>query len=364
MRRPPTASTVCLVACLLLSPAAAGARPAPGDGAAGEDPADDAEPSTAALSLLYQEIPPETPPELRLLAANNLGVKLLRAGEPGPAVEILAAAVRELADHGIGVDAMAQSRIHFNYGQALEATAEEERALEHYLEAVDHEPALRSAVGAGFRLAAGLADPDRGLGAACDLISGLLARGDLETAEALLRRSLANPDWLRAAASGDLLTLLVDYLTFAKVRPQAFQAGWWADLETARRHLGPGPDLRLQQISRAYLADFALADGGGKPGRDGHKPGRDWRPAEAPRGPFAALLKTIGDGYYQEGDKRRALQRYWLAWNLAPEERELAEYVASLLRDSAAEADPEGWLREGLLDLHPELAAALRPAPR
>ncbi|MFI5092009.1 MAG: hypothetical protein ACHQIK_01070 [Candidatus Acidiferrales bacterium] len=280
-----------------------------------------------AISAYQVAMASGTPPQ-RSLAANNLGVLLLRQGNPAKALE--AFRVVDLKT----IDPAAVYLYQYNYGRTLELNKDTKGAYSHYSDAVrlrsDFTPALDGALRIMWELkpspvsdGAGFADT-------------LVRAGRAETARGLLNRSLVL--WSSEPNAPELLAGLVRCYGALRIEPPRFFKEDWPLLQG----VGSSP-LRagISELSAAFSGKFAYSFG--------HyaEPFPYW--SNGPyREPFGELLRMLGDQYANEELYPQALACYSNAWVIS-RLPEAALYTAALIRDHR-ELDTDGRLLNQLVE--------------
>ncbi|HYK89503.1 MAG TPA: hypothetical protein VE398_12080 [Acidobacteriota bacterium] len=267
-------------------------------------------------------------PGQRSLAANNLGVLLLRQGDPVKALGVF----REVDLKAI--DPADLYIYQYNYGRTLELNKDSQGAYTHYREAVKLRPDFMPAVEGALRTlwevkpapvtdAAGFADT-------------LVRAGRADAARDLLKRSLAL--WSSEPNASQLLGGLVRCYGAERIEfSHFFQEDWPLLLKLGASPLGAG----IRELGLAFSAKFPYSFG------HNAEPFPYW--SNGPyREPFGELLRMVGDQYANEERYPQALACYSNAWVIS-RLPEAALYTAALIRDHR-ELDTDGRLLNQLVE--------------
>jgi tetratricopeptide (TPR) repeat protein len=260
-------------------------------------------------------------------ARNAWGLALLRQGRDQEAVEVLSELER-LQRATPGVPDLVRSRYLYNWAVALERTSSPRAAVAVYGESLRLDPGFEKAASALARSSAAV--PDAEVAVLFDgLFAPLLATGRSDEAAEYLRPLLRQES--RPSAERRLLLWLVRVLVASQVDPDSFRKEWKPSLAGKRPDASP----RVARIVAAYEADLPLVLDPAR-ARDLTAP---WSADPEQAVAFSTLLRTVGDAYRRQGDRKSALARYALAWTSAAD-WQAAVYVVETMRQSPAELDP------------------------
>lgn len=263
----------------------------------------------------------------RSLAANNLGVLLLRLGRADDALQ---------AFQQLDLKAVAPGDVYlyqYNYGRALELSGTKKEAYAHYSESAALQPDFGPAIEGAYRTLWQTKPLPIADGAKLALLA--IKGGRAELAHAQSRRFLI--EWNNDPEASELLAALLHSYVALATDPQSFQKEEWPWLQKLQSSsLEPG----IKELNVAYSGKF--------PYELVHYAGQfPYWSRQNDREVFGELLKSIGDDYATAGSYQEALACYSNSWVIA-REPEAALYTAALLRDHRS-LDPGGELVNQLI---------------
>jgi tetratricopeptide (TPR) repeat protein len=274
---------------------------------------------------------------LRIEATNGLGVLRLRQGRAPEAADLLASVESQVHESN-DFDAFARSRYLYNYATALEKSGSIEKAFARFLEALDLDPSFQPAC-EGAERAAKAFPPEGRVKQLGELSHLLIQKGELSAVREYLLRTLRDGRDLSGAPYDDLLVLLVQYWTAARVTPEDAQNDWLPVLSQAASWMSPISRDRVTRIRTAYTTGMPpILDRFQAEASFGA-----WRTPKEAASAFSGFLKTLGDVFLEKGDARGAVSRYALAFS-ATGNLDAAVYLAGLLLNQHPSLDPEGRL--------------------
>jgi len=281
--------------------------------------------------------------KLRLRAQNNLANLLFVQGKTAAAADQLAAIEPEMKR---AENARSRPAYLYNFGCALEAAGQKDRAFALFEESATLDPTMRPSIESAFRTAYGSSSETRGIPQMASLLKKLTENRDLQTADRYLRASLTQSHWIGHPQYDRLLVALVQLLTAASTGPQDYVSRWQKDLGPLASKLSGGTASRLADISAAYEKPLPILF-------EPHELGpvfRDWQNTREQQQAFSQFLKMIGDFYSRSGSPEMALQRYSTAWRMYPENMEAALYMTNTLLAFQEKLDPQGQLVQKLVE--------------
>jgi tetratricopeptide (TPR) repeat protein len=327
--------------------------------------------SVQQVRALFEGVLASARGSLRIRAANDYGVYLLRNGQSRDAVKVFAAVESQAAEEK-QLDAATRARYYYNYGKALDATHQALDASDKYREAVRLDPRFDAALeaarlnlkqlgsfgdlpslGAGLfnRLAMGaliggavggvsgarlgLSTTSPRLYAGLELCRILLSRGDIAAAADLLS-SLAEPASRSSLGATRYLDSLVVFLTKSRTVPADFNL-MWDPVIAKLAPLSKPVSVKVDDLRTIYRDDLPLVLNP----EGANALFRTWE-QDPYRSRLSALLKAVGDTYADQEQYLPAFRRYALAFDLDTSNIDAALYMANLLLSSPAAVDPRG----------------------
>lgn len=250
----------------------------------------------------------------RQLARNNLGALQIQQGKYGEALATMTAVEAE-------ADPASRFAYTYNLGRAYELNGKPMQALDHYLKALDAQPAFAPPREAALQLIQSQAAP-RAEGAR-RLTSALLSRGQSRTAGDVLRALLKEPS---ADDVAPLLGLLMQTYVSQAIDLASFQEREVPFLESIPRS---GASRQLSgEMTRAMLDQklpvIVRAD--------------QWRRVfpmwsmERNTKDLSAFMKYAGDLHNRSGRYQQALARYLGAWAFDDANGDAAVYAAMIIQ--------------------------------
>lgn len=281
---------------------------------------------------------PEVNP--RVNGENSQAVALLREGKPEEAIRILSPLKEKIRDLR---DPKAEARVDFNWGKANELVGKPAEALAGYKASLSADPSFESAPRAAFAI---IGKPDSaidGLLEAVGLLATLIEQGSLSLVEEQLQSFLVRGAWKDDPRYCVLLWELIDYLAQSMVTPKEFAARWDPLLQQESGAADSVSNKLKEQIRQAYggrLLYEVYAPGSAKPplllgyrgGMDaGNRLSKEWGEVVDGNKRFSALLLAAADGWLIQGEDRKALWDYNLAWGLLPDDSDVVLRLANVL---------------------------------
>jgi tetratricopeptide (TPR) repeat protein len=265
---------------------------------------------------------------------DNLGVFLIKQGK-------YSEAVRKFASLDFSNATSAERCLWtYNFGRALEGSGTLKEAYAKYKSAMTQEPKFDAAAEGAFRvlregkLSSFVSD---GIAEATEIGQLLLDRGRTEVAGREVRKCMEA--WSSDPQSRKLLEVLVRYYATSSIGPSQFGRTEWEFLKSLKTD--SSIHQAIDELRVAYDCDF----------KPTFARGEEVFPAWSKSTAFSHLLKSIGDFYDQQRDRKKALERYSLAVAIDIHNSEACLYAASLLREDRAEIDPDRSLLNQLIDI-------------
>jgi len=285
---------------------------------------------------LYHRAMEKGTPRQSALARNNLANLHLERGDTAGAVELFRALDLE------AVEPDQRFVYRFNAGRALETAGEGDEAYQHYLRALEEQPAFVPAAEGAWRAAKTAGD------------KGVVARRAVEVGERLLDAGQLQPFdrmvWsaLEETASPDVLNLLVR--RWVVKLPESGELG-----ETTWRRLvaavgfrpSTGELVRRLRLAFASRPFEVAAQQGSEALLELSRRFQPWREVDGGKA-LSELLVRLAEEDRQRGADSVALGRTFAAWWLDRDNTRAAVDCAAALR-ARPELDPEGRIQEELI---------------
>ena len=264
---------------------------------------------------LYDEASSLGDSDHQALAYNNKGVTLLRADRPKDAIANLTRTFDS-------VSPQQRPYLYFNLGRAHEQLGKPDEAYRYFLAALSQKKDFRVAAESAFRVVRTM-QPDNGIKAAAELSKRLTANREW----AVLQKELANclQQWGGEPEVSELFGPIIDGYAKSGISRSEFQYGHRRQLQ----NIGEGAPL-VQELTRALALAYEATLEVSVNSNDAWEMFPDWGRDGVPQN-WAALLKSAGDAFANQGNTEQALARYLLSWNLDPDNTEAMVYIADVL---------------------------------
>ena len=254
-------------------------------------------------------------PEQSAIAANNKGVLQLRLGRPQEAISTLKQV------NPARLPPASQSLYQYNLAHAFENAKQFDSAFNGYVAALKVRPDFSSAATGAFRSVASghlVVDQDQAL----NLVDAMVLSGQTESAINELYAVLNNPS--RPIQYQNWLILLVRCIAQSNTNSSGFRESVWPKLS---RLAGIYPDLEpgIEQVRLAYEGN--LWNEAGRTRAASLFPWWAQSPVRTPT--MSMCLNRVADIYLRGRDPKEALARYYMSWDLDPDNLESATYAAA-----------------------------------